>query len=349
MTASLELSGRGTYRLRNIVSLLWSSLYVSTRRLLRGPRLPGWNWALEVTVHFLRTQSRIAFDMPHIAEGREYLDVLVFHSPAVAKLSVEPVAGPVRGQWYLPPAERRVATALYLHGGGYAYYAKAHCNLIALVAWAAKARTFALDYRLIPEHPFPAQLEDALSAYEWLLASGVDPRRLLLAGDSAGGNLVLSLLLTLRDRNRPLPALALCLCPWTDLTNAGASMRANEDSDWVEKRMADQWAHWLCGGKDPRDPLLSPVMADLRGLPPLYVQAGSAEILYDMIRAFVQQAQKQGCPILFDLWQHMPHDFQAYGDVLPQSEEALARIEQIVDACVRRKPDDIAYPFQSQP
>ena len=232
-------------------------------------------------------------------------------------MSIEPVAAPVRGDWYGPETQREGRTVLYLHGGGYAYYPRGHRNLIALVALAAKARTFALDYRLIPEHPFPAQLEDARAAYLWMLDSGVDPHRLVVAGDSAGGNLVLALLLALRDAQVPLPALAICLAPWTDIENSGASMIANAKYDIVERRMAMTWAQWLCHGADPRSPLLSPLRADLRGLPPLYVQAGDAEILFDMIRAFVARAQQQGAEVTLDVWKSMNHDFQIYGEVMP--------------------------------
>lgn len=187
-------------------------------------------------------------------------------------------------------------TVLYLHGGGYAYYSAAHQNLIALVTLAARARTFALDYRLIPEHPFPAQLEDALAAYRWLLQTGVAPERLVVAGDSAGGNLTLALLLALREAGLPLPALGVCLAPWVDVLNSGASMTANAPYDWVEKRMADR-----------------------------------AEILHDMIRAFADRAAQQGADVELEVWPDMPHDFQAFGEVVPESKAALDRIRQVIE------------------
>ncbi|GAC1566462.1 MAG: hypothetical protein NVS3B14_08950 [Ktedonobacteraceae bacterium] len=126
---------------------------------------------------------------------------------------------------------------LYLHGGGYAFSARTHDHLIALVALAALARTFALDYRLTPEHPFPAQLEDAQAAYRWLLSSGIATRSIVVAGGSAGGNLTLALLLALRQANQPLPAMAVCRAPWTDMDNSYHSLLENEPYDWMEKRM----------------------------------------------------------------------------------------------------------------
>ena len=328
------LSGKWHYQLRSILALYWSSLYVSVRRLLRGPRLPDWSWNFEAATHFMKTQTLAAFEMLNPADGREYEDALVFNSAAVSQVGIEPVNTPVKGHWYQPKSETRDATVLYLHGGGYAYYSKSHQNLIALVTLAAKSRTFALDYRLIPEHPFPAQLDDACAAYLWLLEQGVTPGRLVVIGDSASGNLTLALLLALRNSQRPLPKLAICLAPWTDVENSGDSMIKNEPYDWIEKRMAVKWAEWLCRGADPRNPIISPIHADLHGLPPIYIQAGSAEILHDMICTFADKAQEQGGMVMLEVWNNMNHDFQAFGEATPESQEALRRIGQMVEKYV---------------
>jgi acetyl esterase/lipase len=338
--APLVFSGRYSYRLRNLVDLLWWSAAVAVRRLVRGPRRPGWSWTLESSSAFLRVQMAVAFDIADktgdIAASREYANALCFALQALASMTLEPVTRPVKGLWYTPRAGGRDLILLYLHGGGYAYYSKLHGNFIALVALAAEARTFALEYRLIPEHPFPAQLEDALTAYRWLLAQGVNPRRLVVAGDSAGGNLTLALLLALRRDGLPQPLLAYGLCPWTDVGNSGASMTSNAAEDWVHPRMAAAWAKQLCaGGADPRDPLVSPLHADLRGLAPIYLQAGGAEILLDMIRDFHARAQAQGADVALDVWEHMPHDFQAYGDLVPDARQALQRFREKLDERLR--------------
>ncbi len=282
-------------------------------------------------MYFLKTQAAAAFSLPDPADGREYEDALVFNSSAVAQVRIDPVNLSVKGHWYQPKSGARHVTVLYLHGGGYAYYSKAHQNLIALITLAAKSQTFALDYRLIPEHPFPAQLEDALAAYRWLLETGVAPERLVVAGDSAGGNLALALLLSLRDAQLPLPALGICLAPWTDLSNSGDSMTTNATYDWIEKRMADRWADWFCKNANVGNPLISPIHADLKGLPPIYIQAGSAEILHDMICSFADQAEKQGANVRLDVWTNMTHDFQAFGNTTPESAEALQRIREVVE------------------
>jgi epsilon-lactone hydrolase len=325
-----ELSGKPAYQVRSTLNFFWSMLFVSLRRLFRGPRLPNWKWDFEVSIYFTKLQTSIAFEMPNMADGRAYEDSFTFASPAADEMVIEPVTSPVQGHWFRPKSGTKGVTVLYLHGGGYAYYSKAHKNLIALVTKAAESQTFALDYRLIPEHTYPAQLDDALAAYHWLLETGIHPEHLVIAGDSAGGNLTLALLLSLRDAKLPLPILGVCIAPWTDVENSGKSLKENEPFDWVDARMPIQWAKWLCKDADPRNPIVSPINADLRDLPPIYIQEGDAEILYDMIHAFSEKAKSQGAAITLDVWPHMNHDFQAFGDMLPESKEALKRIGQVI-------------------
>jgi epsilon-lactone hydrolase len=329
--APFTLHGRWQYRWRSILALCWSMLFIAVRRLWRGPRRPNWSGAFETVWHFMRSQVVTAFEMPDLAKAREYEDALVFASPAVDQVRIEPVDCPIRGHWYRPQSQLRDVTMLYLHGGGYVYYARhMYQSLIALVTLAAEAQTFALDYRLAPEHPFPAQLEDALAAYRWLLETGLAPERLVIAGDSAGGNLTLALLLALRDAGLPFPAVAIGLCPWIDLANSGESLTTNAPYDWIEARMAVQWSKWFRQEADACQPLISPLHADLKGLPPIYLQAGGAEILHDMIGSFATCAEQQGVPVKLDVWPNMPHDFQAFGDMLPESRAALARIGEVV-------------------
>jgi monoterpene epsilon-lactone hydrolase len=355
LTAPIQTSGRLSFRLRSLLALLGSSISVSSSRLIRGPLLPGWSWTMETGTHFLRRQTNTAFDMQDISSGREYEDSLTFKSPALAQVTIEPasfqaengnnpVAGKdriIRGDWFIPKESDPKAFMLYLHGGGYAYYSKFHTNLIALVTLAADCRTYALDYRLIPEHPFPAQLEDALAAYHWLLKNGVPPERLVVAGDSAGGNLALALLLTLREAKTPLPALAVCLSPWTDIGNSGESKESNQHYDWPHKRMPSQWAKWLCNGSDPSNPLLSPIHADLHGLPHIFIQVGETEILFDMVRLFAESAKKQGADVVLEVWENMNHDFQAYGDRMPQSQAALSHIRRVIREYALGLPEEM--------
>jgi acetyl esterase/lipase len=340
MTARIHFSGPHRYRLRSAAELSQTILEASARRALKGPRLPGWNWFVELATAVLKQQTLTALRLGDVKEARRYLDSVMISSPALSEVSITPVAHEkFRGSWF---AAKRVAgkneepgvSVLYFHGGGYSFYPRAYANFIALITQAAKSRTFALDYRLTPEHRFPAQLEDALNAYRWLLENGADPARLIFAGDSAGGNLTLALLLAAREAKLPLPALALVLSPPTDFD---PDHIGTGDFDWIEKPMLKQWADWFCDSAERRNPLVSPLWADLRGLPPIYIQAGRVEILYSSIQAFVDHAQKQGADVVLESWEDMNHDFQMFGSDSPQSAEALRRIEQVIDARVRKQ------------
>jgi len=348
MTARIHFRGPARYRLRCAAELSQTILEASSQRALKGPRLPGWNWFVELGTAVLKRQTLTALQMDDVKEARRYLDSVVMSSPALSEVSITPVVHEkFRGSWFAGKnvagknvAGKNVAgqneeprvSVLYFHGGGYSFYPQAYANLIALITQAAKSRTFALDYRLSPEHRFPAQLEDALNAYRWLLENGVDPDHLIFAGDSAGGNLTLALLLAAREAKLPLPALAVALSPPTDFD---PDHIGEAEFDWIVKRMLEQWADWFCDSAERRNPLVSPIWADLRGLPPIYIQAGRAEILYASIQAFTNRAREQGANVVLESWQDMTHDFQLFGLDSPQSAEALQRIGQVIDGRVR--------------
>jgi len=310
-------------------------LEVTARRVVKGPRLRGWNWFVELATQMLKRQTLAAFRMSDVKEARRYLDSVAISSPALSDVCITPVVQEkFRGSWFAGKNTEPRVTVLYLHGGGYSFYPQAYSSFIALITLAANSRTFALDYRLTPEHRFPAQLEDALNAYRWLLENGADPDSLILAGDSAGGNLALASLLTARDAKLPLPALAVALSPPTDFE---IDLIGDWEFDWIEKRMLEQWADWFCDGAERWHPLVSPIRADLSGLPPIYIQAGRAEILYESIQAFADRAQKQGAEVVLQTWEDMNHVFQMFGLDSPQSAEALRLIGQVIDERVRAR------------
>lgn len=334
----ITLAGPVGYRLRSAGMLSKASVRVSLRRAAKGPRLPGWSWYVEVLTYFLKCQLSFAFDMHNIVQARRFLDTVRIESPAVRQVTTAPVAdGSPRGAWFTPNNAAPQTTLFYLHGGGYSFHPKAYAGFVSEITLAAKTRTFALDYRLAPEHRFPAQREDAIAAYNWLLAQGIDPRHLVVAGDSAGGNLTLSLLLALRDAKLPLPALAMCLSPATEFVNADrASIWNNAPYDWIEPSMLFDWASWFCDSEQRSCAEVSPINADLCGLPPIYIQAGRAEILYDSIEAFVTEAKRQGADIMLDPWESMTHVFQMFGCDVPQSVAALKRIGEVIDTHLHR-------------
>jgi len=217
---------------------------------------------------------------------------------------------------------------LFLHGGAYSVGSfRNYGHFTWRLGKAARARVLALDYRMAPEHPYPAALNDALAAYCWLLDQGARPDRILLAGDSAGGGLTLALLLKLRDEGVPLPAGAVALSPWTDLATTGASLHTKADTDpmLVASEIPHHAAMYL-GGADPRDPYASPLYGDPRGLPPTLIQAGGDEVLLDDGVRMAEKMQAAGCDVELQVWPRMPHVFQLLATVMPEAQAAVAEI-----------------------
>ena len=242
-------------------------------------------------------------------------------------------AGGVPAAWLIPAGARPGRTLLYLHGGGYCIGSiHSHRGLATHIAHATHARALIIGYRRAPECPFPAPLDDCLAAYRWLLASGVRPEQLVVAGDSAGGALAISLLLSARDQGIPLAAAGVCLAPWTDLTLSGDSYTSNAQSDLLlDRRHLAQWVNWYLGDHDPRDPLASPLFADLRGLPPLLIQVGSVEMLLSDATRFADRARAAGVDVTLEVMEHGQHVQQLGVGLLPEARAAIAHIGQFVD------------------
>jgi epsilon-lactone hydrolase len=335
MAAQVHFCGPARYRLRGATALCQSLAEASASRVFKRRRGQDWNWVAEVATRLLRKQLGVAFRMRDVNEARRYLDSFSITFPPLA-VTVRPVdQAETRGAWFVPDGVPPRVTMLYCHGGGYSFYPRAYAHFIEQVALAARTKTFALNYRLAPEHRFPAQLEDGLSAYRWLLANGASPEDLVLAGDSAGGNLALALLLAAREARIPLPALAVVISPPTGLEFAGSRATIRPNGDWIDERMLEQWIDWFVEPTQRSDPLVSPFYADLRGLPPLYIQAGRSEILYDSIEAFADHARNQRADVALDSWDNMTHVFQLFSPYVPQSVEALQRIGEVIRARTR--------------
>jgi epsilon-lactone hydrolase len=222
---------------------------------------------------------------------------------------------------------------LYFHGGGYAIGTAAlYRDFLWRIAAAARAQVLYFDYRLAPEHPFPAALDDAICVYRWL-AARFEPRPIVFAGDSAGGGLLLAAMLRLRDEGAPLPRAAAALSPWTDLTLTGDSMRANAAADPMldPDKMPDLVRNY-CAGTDPRNPYISPIYSDPAGLPPTLIQAGSDEILRDDAVRMAEKMRAAGCEVELDVWEKMPHVWHLYAGVVPEGRRALSRIGEFLQA-----------------
>jgi acetyl esterase/lipase len=220
------------------------------------------------------------------------------------------------------------AGLLYLHGGAYAVGSfSTYRHFTWRIGRAARARVLAIDYRLAPEHRFPAALDDALAAWRWLLDRGTDPKRMLVAGDSAGGGLALALLLKLRDDGLPLPAGAVALSPWTDLAGTGETIATNAARDpMLVASETARLARSYLGEADARNPYASPLYGDPHGLPPTLIQVGSDEILRDDAVRMAEKMKAAGCDVELQVWPQMPHVFQLLAAVMPEAQAAVAEI-----------------------
>jgi len=239
------------------------------------------------------------------------------------------MAGTVSAKWFWFPGALEKKVILYLHGGGYvAGSIITHQDLGARIAKASNTRILIIDYRRAPEHPFPAALEDAVTAYHWLTsAGGLAPENIVIAGDSAGGGLTAATLVKLRDDGIPLPAAAVMLSPWTDLARTGNSVQLKAAEDpFLTPAELEFDANLYIKDNNAKNPLISPLYADLAGLPPLLIQVGTAEILLDDAIRLAERAKAVGVDVTLDIWPDMVHVWQAFAIVAPESREAIEKI-----------------------
>jgi len=294
------------------------------------------SWQVRLLELYFRFQHALAPGAGEIdmRKERAELDGLgaMFKPPKGVQI-VKELAGGVPAEWLIPPVVSDGRVVLYLHGGSYvAGSPDSHRSLAANIAIASKARALVIDYRLAPEHPHPAAVEDAVTAYKWLINNQVDARHLAVAGDSAGGGLTLALLVSLRDTNIPLPAAAVCLSPWTDLAFSGETWKSKAAVDLVIYAYKElEFAAMYLGGLDPKTPLASPLYANLKGLPPLLVQVGTDEVLLSDSTRLVDRAKEAGVDAVLDEWEKMQHVWQFAAGFIPEGRRAIAGIGEFID------------------
>ena len=268
-----------------------------------------------------------------IEQRRAAMEAVTVMFPIPDDVTREPVdAGGVPAEWIAAPGTDADRVIYYLHGGGYAIGSiNTHREMISRLSRASGARALAIDYRLAPEHPFPAAIEDATTAYRWLLSTGVDPARIVIAGDSAGGGLTVATLVSLRDAGDPLPAAAVCLSPWVDMEGTGDSMTTQAEADpMINREDVLEGARAYLNGAGPRTPLASPIHADLSGLPPLLIHVGTAEVLLDDSTRLAERARSAGVDVTLEPWDDMIHVFQFFASRLPEAQQAIDRIGQFM-------------------
>jgi monoterpene epsilon-lactone hydrolase len=272
--------------------------------------------------------SRPAVVGATVAESRAGFEQLAQMFPLAPDVQSDPVdAGGVPAEWVSVPESRADRAIFYLHGGGYVIGSpNTHRELASRIARATRARALVVDYRLAPEHPFPAAVEDAVAAYRWLLGTGVAPSRVAIAGDSAGGGLTLATLLALRDRKLALPACGVCLSPWVDLEGTGKSAQpGGADDPLLElEGLREMGQHYAA--KSLRDPLAAPLHADFRDLPPLLIQVGTRELLLDDSTRVAEKAKAAGVDVTLEPWEGLIHVWQLFGPSMPEAVQAVDRI-----------------------
>ncbi len=279
-----------------------------------------------------------------IVERRARLDKAArfLKTPPGVTIRPEDASG-VPAEWTIPPGAPDDSALLYIHGGAWTIGSpRTHRAMVSQIALAAGVKALSIDYRLAPEHPFPAALEDCLAAYHWLLEQGIPATKIVLAGDSAGGNLTLATLLALRDFSKgkgtfpskasdPLPAAAVCLSPATDLASTGESVRSRANVEVLLRntRGGNAITHYT-GDQDVHNPLISPLYGDLHGLPPILIHVGDHEILLNDSTRFVERARAAGVDAQVVVWPAMWHVFQMHAPRMPEARESIQQIAAFI-------------------
>ena len=312
--------------------LLTSAARVAGRRLSGRGLRPGWSFRFETFADALKRAEREVRKLPPSAQGEAW-EMRAFPNPVLNRVRFEATtAGGVPAEWTIPKDDDGSSPVLlYLHGGWYSSGSpRNYRELLARATLAASVRALAIDYRLAPAHPFPAAIDDTVAAWRWLVGTGIAPTRIAVAGDSAGGGLAVALLTSLRDGGEPLPACAALLCPWVDLSASGGSLVDNARFDWSDPEAIAGRARLYLGDRDPTLPLASPVFANLRGLCPLLVQAGGAEMLLDQAARLAARAQEAGTSVTLQVAPEMIHDWQLFAALFPEGREAIVELARFL-------------------
>ena len=266
-----------------------------------------------------------------MAEAKDInaMRAIMIEAPAPAGVTCTPVeAGGVSAEWSVADGADQDKVILYVHGGGYVMgSAGSHRDMTGRLSQAAGARVLSLNYRLAPEHPFPAPVDDSVAAYRWLLGQGIQASNIAIAGDSAGGGLALAALIAIRDAGEPVPAAGIGISPWVDMEGTGESMTTRAAVDpVVQKEGLLGMAKLYLGDADPKNPLAAPLHANLAGLPPLLIQVGDSETLLDDATRITERARKADVDVTLKIWDEMPHVWHLFAPILPEGRQAIEEI-----------------------
>ncbi len=288
---------------------------------------------LDSLVNLLRSRAEPPqYDVKQSRERFEKVAVFLGGAPDAKCEKVD--AGGVPAEWVMAPGCDTGRAVLYLHGGGYAIGSlNTHRRLAYDISATSAAKVLLIDYRLAPEHPFPAAIDDAASAWRWLLQQGFATNRLAIAGDSAGGGLTIATLVNLRDKKLGLPACAVAISPWVDLEGMGNSITSRAAQDPMVQKDGLLWmAKLYLNGKDAKTPLAAPLHADLKDLPPVLVQVGTAETLLDDATRIAEKLHAAGVDVRLAVWPNMLHVFPMFAPVLSEGRDGCIEIGNFIRA-----------------
>jgi monoterpene epsilon-lactone hydrolase len=312
----------------------------AARRVLRGKTHEDWPLAYELTVPFLRVSAGEYYDFG-VKLARQRVSPITPSIRRKLRLSRDKLAG-LTVEVHTPRGAGDVTAlpvVLFLHGGGYVTCSPgSHRDVIARIAASAHARCVAPDYRLAPVHPFPAALDDALACYRALLAGGVAPRSLFVAGDSAGGGLTVALLLRLRELAEPAPCGVVLLSPWLDLTLTQEALTGKGRGDYIGAGSLAANARQYAGSASLAEPTVSPLHADLAGLPPVLMETGEWETLCEQNQRFAQRLRQAGVDVRHTVVPGMLHAFPCFSAILPQGVQAIERVGAFIQELWRAAP-----------
>jgi acetyl esterase/lipase len=288
---------------------------------------------MENIIKILKQQGEEATKQ-RVYDGRKEMEEWATTLKIPGDLTIEEISvNGISSVWLSTPESVKEQVILYLHGGGYMLGSiNTHKVLGTNIARASKSRVLMIDYRLAPENPYPAALEDSVSAYKWLIdEAGINPKNIVISGDSAGGGLTAATLIKLREMGIPLPAAAVLLSPWADLEVTGDSVKTKRGKD----PMLTEDELFFCANvyvedNDPKNPYISPIYADMKDLPPLLIQVGSSELILDDSTRLAENAQSAGVEVILDVWEDMIHVFQSFAPWAPEGKQAIEKIGEFI-------------------